>query len=117
MPTCERDGFPKVKIGGRWECVVEYLDRCLGQRQVVDLVLREGTTYLAFENGHELPVLCPDCGKPMSFDSFEGARRDMRGRRLESMAQRVVTMADGRKFVEFRLEFSRKGLLGAAAHP
>ena len=27
---CERDGFPLVKINGRWECVAEYLDRCVG---------------------------------------------------------------------------------------
>lgn len=108
VPTCEHDRFPKVKIAGRWECVVEYLDRCLGQQQVVDVVLREGTTYLAFENGHELPVLCPGCGEPVVFGSLEGARRDIRGRRLESMAQQVATMADARKCVEF----SKKSLLG-----
>jgi hypothetical protein len=36
--TCERDGFPMVKIQGRWECVAEYLDRCIGQQRVVDLI-------------------------------------------------------------------------------
>ncbi|MDI7276948.1 MAG: hypothetical protein QME94_13300, partial [Anaerolineae bacterium] len=98
-PTCERDGFPKLKIGGRWECVVEYLDRCLGQQQVVDLVLRGDTIWFVFENGHELPVLCPDCGNPIEFGNLESARRDIRGRRLESMAQRIVRMKDGSEYL------------------
>ena len=27
--TCKRDGSPMLKIAGRWECVAEYLDRCI----------------------------------------------------------------------------------------
>ncbi|MBN1583628.1 MAG: hypothetical protein JXA89_23175 [Anaerolineae bacterium] len=39
-PTCSKDGFPKVKIDGRWHCVAEYLDRCIGGQHVVDVVQR-----------------------------------------------------------------------------
>jgi hypothetical protein len=35
---CERDGFPMVKIDGQLQCVAEYLDRCIGQQKVVDLI-------------------------------------------------------------------------------
>lgn len=111
LRTCERDGFPKVKIGGNWECVAEYLDRCLGHGQVVDLVLRQNTTYIVFEDGHELPVLCADCGAPVSYENLDRARRGIRGRRLESMSWRITTLEDGREFAEFNLEFSKKGLL------
>jgi len=110
-PICERDGFPMLKIKGRWECVAEYLDRCIGQQRVVDLVQRGKTVYLVFESGHELPVLCSCCGRPLVFDNLEWSRRDMRGRRLEAMSVGPARLKDGTDTLEFRLEFSKKGLL------
>jgi hypothetical protein len=110
-PICERDGFPMVKINGRWECVAEYLDRCIGQQPVVDLVQRGKTVYYVFENGHELPMLCFCCGRPLVYDDLERSRRDMRGRRLESMSVGPVTLEDGSEILQFVLEFSKKGLL------
>jgi len=56
--TCKRDGFPMLEIDGRWECLAEYLDRCIGQQAIVDLIKRGKTFYYVFENGHELPLLC-----------------------------------------------------------
>jgi hypothetical protein len=110
-PICERDGFPMLKINGRWECVAEYLDRCIGQQRVVDLVQRGKTVYYVFENGHELPMLCFCCGRPLVYNDLAGSRRDMRGRRLESMAVDTVTTQEGKEILQFRLEFSKKGLL------
>lgn len=107
-PTCERDGFPKVKIGGRWECVAEYLDRCIGQKRVVDLVQRGETVYHVFEDGHELPVLCFCCGKPLVFKNLDRARRDIVGRRLEGMSFDLVELKDGSEVIQFRLELSKK---------
>jgi hypothetical protein len=80
-----------VKINGRWECAAEYLDRCLGQQPVVDLVQRGRTVYYVFENGHQLPMLCFCCGTPLVYDDLERSRRDMRGRRLEKMSVGLVT--------------------------
>ncbi len=108
---CSRDGFPKVKIAGRWECVAEYLDRCIGGQRVVDLVDREGTVYYVFESGHELPMLCFCCGGPLAYADLEESRRNMVGRRLESMAVDPVELEDGRELLQFRLELSGKGLL------
>jgi hypothetical protein len=110
-PICERDGFPMLKINGRWECVAEYLDRCIGQQQIVDLVQRGETVYFVFENGHELPMLCFCCGRPLAYLDLERARRDMRGQRLEAMSVGPVTLEDGSEMLQFRLEFSKKGLL------
>lgn len=110
-PMCERDGFPMLKINGRWECVAEYLDRCIGQQRVVDLVQRGKTVYYVFENGHELPMLCFCCGRPLAFNDLERSRRDMRGRRLESMSVGPVTLEDGSEVLQFVLEFSKRGLL------
>jgi hypothetical protein len=110
-PICERDGFPMLKINGRWECVAEYLDRCIGQQPVVDLVQRGKTVYLAFENGHGLPMLRFCCGRPLAYNNLERPRRNMCGRRLESMSVGPVTLEDGREMLQFVLEFSKKGLL------
>ena len=109
--TCKRDGFPMLKINGRWECVAEYLDRCIGQQRVVDLVQRGETVYYVFENGHELPILCFCCGESLVFKDLEKSRRDIRGRRLEAMSVGMVTLQDGSEVIEFRLEFSKKGWL------
>jgi len=100
-----------LKINGRWECVAEYLDRCIGQQRVVDLVQRGKTVYYVFENGHELPMLCFCCGRPLAFNDLERSRRDMRGRRLESMSVGPVTLEDGSEVLQFVLEFSKRGLL------
>lgn len=110
-PTCKRDGFPMLKINGRWECVAEYLDRCIGRQRIIDLVQRGKTVYYVFENGHELPLLCFCCGTPLEYKDLEQSRRDMRGRRLEAMSVDMVTVQDGSEVLQFRLEFSRKGLL------
>jgi hypothetical protein len=110
-PTCERDGFPKLRINGRLQCVAEYLDRCIGQQRVVDLVERGKTTYYAFENGHELPLLCSCCGRPLEFLDLERSRRETKGRRLEAMSVAVVELPDGSQVVELRLELSKKGWL------
>ena len=108
---CKRDGFPMVKIRGRWECVSEYLDRCIGQQQVVGLVKRGKTVYCVFENGHALPMLCFCCSSPLEYTALEKTSKDMRRRRLEAMWVGPVMLSDGSEMLQFRLEFSKKGLL------
>lgn len=110
-PTCENDGFPMLKIHGNLHCVGEYLDRCIGGKEVVDLIRRGKTTYYVFEDGHELPMLCFCCGNPLLHQSLAQARRQMCGRRLESMSFSVGKVASGREVIEFKLEFSKKGWL------
>jgi len=103
---CERDGFPLVKINGRWECVAEYLDRCVGGERIDNVIQRDGTFYYIFESGHELPLLCFCCGKPLV---LKNTRQD-HGRRLESMSVGLVSLKDGSEMLQFRLELSKKGI-------
>jgi hypothetical protein len=110
-PICPRHGFPKVQIGGRWHCVAEYLDRCIGGERVADLVQRDGTVYYVFESGHELPMLCFCCDTPLAYQDLEGSRRDVVGRRLESMGVEPGELEDGREMLQFHLELSAKGPL------
>ena len=110
-PICQRDGFPMLRISGRLQCVAEYLDRCIGQQRIVDLIQRGKTTYYVFENGHELPMLCFCCGESLVYKDVEKSRRDMRGRRLEAMSIGMVKNEEGGEMMQFRLEFSRRGSL------
>ncbi len=105
-----------VNIQGRWECVAEYLNRCLGLQAVVDVIQEGDTVYYVFENGHALPLLCFCCDTPLAFKDLEQTRLDMRGRRLESMACPNVTLENGSVALQFRLEFSKKGLLGQGTY-
>jgi len=107
-PTCRKDGFPMVKIDGHWECIVEYLDRCIGQQKVVDLVQRDKTTYCVFESKHELPLLCFCCGKPLIYEDMKEFRHDIQGRQLEIMSLGEAKLQDGRKVMQFALEFSKR---------
>ena len=111
VPICSKDGFPKVEIKGRWHCVAEYLDRCIGGQRIVDMVERERTVYYVFENGHELPSLCSCCGTPHEYRDLESARRENVGRRLESMMMDPGETEDGQVVFRFCLELSNKGLL------
>jgi len=110
-PLCEHDGFPMVKIKGRLHCAAEYIERCIGQQPVLDVVQRGQTTYYLFENDHELPLLCFCCAKPLTTMDLAETRRDMQGRRLDSMSVGTVQHESGEEFLQFCLEFSGKGWL------
>ena len=103
---CKRDGFPLAKINGRWECVAEYLDRCIGGQRIDKVVQRDGTFYYIFESGHELPLLCFCCDEPLVVQNPKEDRR----RRLESMSVGLVSLEDGTEMLQFRLELSKKGI-------
>ena len=111
VPICAKDGFPKVKIAGRWQCVAEYLNRCIGGQRIVDLVQREDKVYYVFESDHELPMLCFCCATPLVYTDLGKSRRKMVGRRLESMVVEPGELEDGQEMDQFRLELSKKGLL------
>lgn len=102
-----------VKIKNRWECVGEYLNRCIGGQKIVDILQRRNTFYYVFKNGHELPLLCPCCGEPLIIDKdeLEKSRKQMQGRRLKSMFLALTINQDGQEATTCFLEFSGKGLL------
>jgi hypothetical protein len=108
---CQRDGFPLVQIQGRWHCVAEYVDRCLGQQAVVEVRQEHNTVSYVFENGHTLPLLCCCCGTPLAFADLKQTRLNMRGRRLEAMSWQEAVQDNGQAVIEFVLEFSSKGRL------
>ncbi len=109
---CPDDGFPMIKIKGQWQCVPEYIDRCIGQQPIADVIQAGKTVYYVFENGHQLPLLCSCCGGNLVID-VEQERKDKIGRRLESMSIGYTHSEEGEEIEELVLEFSKKGLLSS----
>jgi hypothetical protein len=110
--TCPRDGFPMLRIQGQWECVGEYLIRCIGRQKIVDMVQRKATVYYVFKNGHELPLLCFCCDSPLVVDDLEKAIREMKGRRFKGVDMALSLPQDGSEILHLHLLFSKKSLLG-----
>jgi hypothetical protein len=74
---CSEHGCPMIQIGNDYVCVFEYVDSCIGNQQVVDVITDIGagsteTDLLVFENGWQLPLLCPACGGPIQTCDEEG---------------------------------------------
>jgi len=113
-PRCKHDGFPMVTIKGRLHCAAEYLDRCIGQQPIVDVIQRNQTTYYVFENGHELPLLCFCCVRPLLTVDLAETQHDMQGRRLDSMSVGIVFNEADEELLQFRLEFSGRGWFSKA---
>jgi hypothetical protein len=61
---CQVHVCPMIRIGDNYECVVERMYAHLGGKRVKDIVPSSGKSplTLVFEDGHTLPLLCPDCG-------------------------------------------------------
>ena len=111
VPACKRDGFPMLRINGRLQCVVEYLNRCIGQEKIVDVIKQGEAFYYVFANGYQLPLLCSCCNGPLVIENLINARQNMLGRRLVAMAMETNRFEDGRVFEELVLEFSKKRVL------
>lgn len=115
---CPKDGFPLVNVDGRWMCSAEFMDRCVGHEPLSDVVLRKGTVHLVFENGHEVPLLCPHCKSPLDIKNLDKYRRNMVGRRLMSMLHSEIPAEKedqgvGEVYYRFTMEFSPKYKVGA----
>ncbi|MBI5034878.1 MAG: hypothetical protein HZB51_30505 [Chloroflexi bacterium] len=64
---CSEHDCPMLRIGNQYECVIERVDAHLGGKRVKDILpdSQETPFELAFEDGHTLPLLCPDCGRSL----------------------------------------------------
>ena len=65
---CSHDDLPMVYIKGEFLCVGEYLYDHLGDSCITDLITEPVFT-LIFQNGHTLPLYCPDCGESIHLEN------------------------------------------------
>jgi hypothetical protein len=64
---CSHDGSPMIFFGDEMFCTAEYLMLHINGAPVTDLITDPVLT-LVFQNGHTLPLLCPDCGESLHID-------------------------------------------------
>ncbi|MBN1993064.1 MAG: hypothetical protein JW953_10200 [Anaerolineae bacterium] len=64
---CSHDGLPMIILDNEFLCVGEYLYAHLEDAPITDLITEPVLT-LVFQNGHTLPLLCPDCGQSFHTD-------------------------------------------------
>jgi hypothetical protein len=64
---CSHDDLPMILMDGEFVCTGEYLYAHLNNAPVTDL-LTDPVLTLVFQNGHTLPLLCPDCGDSLHID-------------------------------------------------
>lgn len=61
---CSHDDLPMILLDDEFVCVLEYLKIHIDNSPVSDMVT-EPILSLVFQNGHTLPLLCPDCGESL----------------------------------------------------
>jgi hypothetical protein len=73
LTWCEEHNCPIVRLGNAYECVIERVDAHLGGKRVQDIIPASAQTplTLVFDDGHTLPLLCPDCGKAFHVQAEE----------------------------------------------
>jgi hypothetical protein len=64
---CSHDGLPMIVHDGEFICVGEYLYAHLDNTPITDILTNPVLT-LVFQNGHTLPLLCPDCGESLHIE-------------------------------------------------
>ncbi len=64
---CTHDDAPMIILEGEFTCVTEYLEAHVGDSCITDLISGPVLT-LVFQNGHTLPLLCPDCGQSLHIE-------------------------------------------------
>ncbi len=75
---CSHDGLPMIAIDDDFLCVSEFLYAHLDGTAVTDL-LTEPVLSLIFQNGHTMPLLCPDCGQSLHVDDHEDLLKKISG--------------------------------------
>jgi len=66
---CSHDDLPMILLDDEFVCVSEYLLAHINGAPINDLIT-EPTLTLVFQNGHTLPLLCPDCGQSVHEDDY-----------------------------------------------
>jgi hypothetical protein len=69
MTMCSHDGLPMIPVLGEGTvCIRAYLLDHLREAQIIDLLTKPFLT-LVFQNGHTLPLLCPECGESLHVEN------------------------------------------------
>jgi len=84
---CSEHNCPMIDVGGDcYACLFDYVNERVGMRRVTDVVNDADGATLIFENGVELPLICPCCDKAIHATGGESLLKEVNGFRLETLA-------------------------------
>ena len=87
---CSHDDFPMLLIEDDFICVAEYLETHINHAPITDLITEPVLT-LVFQNGHTLPLLCPDCGGSLHFTDYSSLLDNINGLTIIDMEWEMTT--------------------------
>ena len=73
-----------IVLDGEFTCVSEYLEAHVGDSCITDLITRPVLT-LVFQNGHTLPLLCPNCGQSLHIEDTNDLLDTLNGYTITSV--------------------------------
>ncbi len=83
---CSEHNCPMIDVGGDcYACLFDYVNERVGMRRVTDVVNDADRARLIFENGVELPLICPCCDKAIHATGGESLLKEVNGFRLETL--------------------------------
>lgn len=94
---CVEHQCPMLRIDDAYECVVERIDDHLGGRQVKDVIPagKGAPVALVFDDGHTIPLLCPDCGGSVHMEDADSFLDSVAGLYLVGVSAYVEEVEDG----------------------
>ncbi len=75
---CSHDALPMIFLDEEFTCVAEFLNAHINESPITDLIT-EPVLALVFQNGHTLPLLCPDCGGSSHIDDHNELLEEVNG--------------------------------------
>jgi hypothetical protein len=98
---CSHDDAPMIMLEAEFRCVTEFVESHLGDSRITDLISGPVLT-LVFQNGHTLPLLCPDCGQSLHIED--------KNELLDSLSGMTITAVRwDHELEELALEFGLPG--------
>lgn len=106
--ACQKDGFPTIVIDGKRRCVAEYIERCIRDATITDVVERENKAlFYIFENGHELPLLCAGCNGDIKVNNLAKEKNEIIGRHLLATRWQHADYGDEGEVIELFLQLGK----------
>lgn len=99
---CTHDDAPMIVLDGEFTCITEYLEAHVGDSCITDMISGPVLT-LVFQNGHTLPLLCPDCSQSLHIEDKNDLLDTLNGLTITSIRW-------DRELEELVLEFGPPGI-------
>lgn len=87
LVRCGYHQCPMIIIDDKYRCAIQYANDALGKQCIANVVPGSETepTWLEFDNGRSLPLVCSCCGEPLQIADVELFRQEVIGLHLAAV--------------------------------